>query len=78
MAPRLDREALAARAPERTRIYQDEAWVDCARYSAEALISSQRIEGPAVIEGHTATAWVPSGWTAALDTADNLILRRAS
>jgi N-methylhydantoinase A len=77
-APTLDREVAAARQPERTRIFHGAAWIDCMRYTAEALAPGQRLEGPAVIEGHTATAWVPGGWTATLDTADNLILRRAS
>jgi N-methylhydantoinase A len=76
-APRLDRETLASRAPEKTRIFHGEAWVDGSRYVAEALSAGQKIEGPAVIEGYTATTWVPPGWTAALDAADNLILRRA-
>ncbi len=32
-APRLDRETLAARAPEDAKIFQGEAWIDCARYA---------------------------------------------
>ena len=40
--------------------------------------AGQRIEGPAVIEGYTATTWVPPGWTAELDPADNMVLRRSS
>jgi N-methylhydantoinase A len=77
-APRLDREMLAARAPEATRIFHGEAWIDCARYTSEALTAGQKITGPAVIEGYTATTWVPPGWTAELDPADNMILRRPS
>jgi N-methylhydantoinase A len=77
-APRLDREALPVRAPEQTKIFHGDEWLDCARYTAEALSPGQRIDGPAVIEGHTATTWVPLGWTAALDASDNLILRRPS
>ena len=76
--PRLDREKLAARAPEQAKIFHDEAWHDCARHTAEALAAGQKIVGPAVIEGYTATTWVPPGWTAALDPADNLILRRSA
>ena len=76
--PRLDREIRARRQPEEARIFQAETWIDCARYAAEALGSDQRIDGPAVVEGHTATTLVPTGWTATLDAADNLILRRAS
>ena len=44
---------------------------------AEALSAGQTITGPAVIEGYTATTWVPPGWTAELDPADNMILRRS-
>ena len=76
--PRLDRETLEPGAAETTRIFHGETWIDCARHAAEALTSGQTIAGPAVIEGYTATTWVPPGWTAALDPADNLILRRAS
>jgi N-methylhydantoinase A len=78
MAPRLEREMLAARAAEKTKVFHGDAWLDCARFTAEALTAGQKIEGPAVIEGYTATTWVPPGWTAALDALDNLILRRAS
>jgi N-methylhydantoinase A len=77
-APRLDREMLAARAPEKSRVFHGEGWIDCARYTAEALTAGQEITGPAVIEGYTATTWVPPGWTAALDPTDNLIVRRSS
>ena len=75
-APKLDREMLAARAPEKARIFHGEGWIDCARYTAETLVAGQKITGAAVIEGYTATTWVPPGWTAELDAADNLILRR--
>jgi N-methylhydantoinase A len=76
-APKLDREKLAARAPEQAKIFHGEAWLDCDRHTAEALAAGQQIVGPAVIEGYTATTWVPPGWTAGLDAADNLILRRS-
>ncbi|SJZ88133.1 N-methylhydantoinase A [Enhydrobacter aerosaccus] len=78
LPPRLDREALATKPPERTRIFHGEQWIECARHTAEALTKDERIEGPAVVEGHTATTWVPAGWIATLDAADNLILRRAA
>ena len=76
-APKLDREKLAARAPEQAKIFHGESWLDCARHTAEALTTGQRIVGPAVIEGHTATSWVPPGWSAELDSHDNLILRKS-
>ena len=72
--PRLDREATKAGAAEKTKVFHGDRWLDCARHSAEAA----KVEGPAVIEGHTATTWVPPGWAAELDKADNLILRRSA
>ena len=76
-APKLDREKLAARAPEQAKIFHGETWLDCPRHTAEALEPAQKIVGPAVVEGHTATTWVAPGWTAELDPSDNLILRRS-
>ena len=76
--PRLDRETLAEQTPQRGKVFHGEAWIDCTRYSAEALTAGQHIDGPGVIEGYTATTWLPPGWTATVDTADNLILRRPS
>ena len=70
--PRLDREATVATAAQQTKVFHDERWLDCVRYPAEA----EKVVGPAIIEGHTATTWVPPGWTATLDQADNLILKR--
>ncbi len=75
-APRLDRESRAMRAPETAKVFDGEGWIDCRRYAAEALAQGEQLQGPAVIEGYTATTWVPPGWTAALDASDNLILRR--
>ena len=40
-------------------------------------MTGQKIVGPAVIEGHTATSWLPPGWHAELDDHDNLILRKS-
>ena len=77
-APKLDREKLAARAPDRAKIFNGEAWLECERHTAEALVPGQKIAGPAVIEGHTATTWVAPGWAAELDPSDNLILRRSA
>lgn len=75
--PQFDRDAVEARTPETARIFHGEAWVDCTRHTAEALTPGQRIDGPAVIEGYTATTWVAPGWTATLDAANNLVLRKA-
>src|SRR5262249_39700364 len=72
--PKLDRDKEASGTPERTKVFHGDGWIECARFDAEA----DNVSGPAVIEGYTATTWVPPGWTAVLDAADNLILRRAS
>jgi N-methylhydantoinase A len=75
-APKLDRPSATATAAEPARIFHGERWIECRRYSAEALAPGETLVGPAVIEGYTATTWVPPGWTATLDPADNLLLRR--
>ena len=72
--PRLDRDKGASRTPEPTKVFHGDGWIGCARYDGEA----EKVVGPAVIEGYTATTWVPPGWTATLDAADNLILRRSA
>ena len=72
--PRLDRDKATSHTPERTKVFHGDGWIECARYDAEA----DKVVGPAVIEGYTATTWVPPGWTATLDAADNLILRRSA
>jgi N-methylhydantoinase A len=74
--PKLERERVAPRPAEQARIHEGGAWIDCARHAAEAIPEGQAIAGPAVIEGYTATTYVPPGWTARIDAADNMVLRR--
>jgi len=76
--PTLEREQQPARAPETTRIFEGERWVDCTRHAAEAITAGQTIAGPAVIEGYTATTYVPSGWSATIDAADNMVVTKIS
>jgi N-methylhydantoinase A len=38
--------------------------------------ASQSIDGPALVEDKTSTLFIPAGWRAQLDTADNLILHK--
>ena len=45
----------------------------CMRQKRGAL---QSFDGPALVEDLTSTLFVPAGWHAQLDAADNLILRR--
>ncbi|HJQ58765.1 MAG TPA: hypothetical protein VJ890_17790, partial [Vineibacter sp.] len=74
--PTLARERLPARPPEKARIFEGESWVECARYAAEAMAVGDAVAGPAVIEGYTATTYVPSGWSATIDDADNMVVRK--
>jgi N-methylhydantoinase A len=72
--PTLERERKPPRAPEKARVFEGDGWVDCARYAAEAMAEGQAIAGPAVIEGYTATTYVPPGWSATIDAADNMVV----
>lgn len=74
--PRLARERRPETAPQSARIFHDDAWIDCPRHDADAIEPGARVAGPAVLEGYTATVWVPPGWTAEMDRADNLVMRR--
>jgi N-methylhydantoinase A len=76
--PTLERERQPARAPEKARVFEGEGWIDCARYAAEAMADGQTIGGPAVIEGYTATTYVPPGWSATIDDADNMVVTKTS
>ena len=48
----------------------------CRFYDRASLPMGADVQGPAVVEEQTATTFVPEGWTAAVDAAGNLILRR--
>jgi N-methylhydantoinase A len=76
VVPRLERESEGARKPETARLFDSKAWIDCARVPAETLAPGQRLDGPTVIEGYTATTFVPAGWRAEIDDADNMVVRR--
>jgi len=43
---------------------------------AATLPEGAAIQGPALIEGYSSTLWVPPGWSATRDAAQNLIMRR--
>ena len=36
----------------------------------------ESVAGPALIEGYSATTWVPPGWRIARDAAGNMLLRK--
>lgn len=50
--------------------------VDCRFVNRKVLARNTSLEGAAVIEDSTSTAFVPPGWSAVVDDADNLVLRR--
>jgi N-methylhydantoinase A len=45
---------------------------------AAALPAGTPLPGPALIEGYSSTTWVPPGWAATRDEAQNTLLRRAA
>jgi len=76
MVPKLERETADPRPPEVAPLFEGGRWIECARVAAEILAPGLRLQGPTVIEGFTATTFVPPGWRAEVDTADNLVLHR--
>jgi N-methylhydantoinase A len=50
-------------------------WSECRRYAASTVNKIDAAAIPAVIEGATATTFVPQGWSGTRDNADNLVLR---
>ena len=56
------------------RIFEDGRWRSAALYDRAKLNPGNRITGPAVITELSATTYLPTGWTAALDTFSNLVL----
>jgi N-methylhydantoinase A len=56
------------------RIFEDGRWRSAALYDRALLRPGNRIAGPAVITELSATTYLPTGWTAAVDTLSNLIL----
>ena len=47
-------------------------------FDAASLAPGTAITGPALIEGYSSSAWVPSAWTATRDAHANLIMRRTA
>lgn len=47
-------------------------------YAASDLATDDTIHGPAMIEGYSATTWVPPGWAARRDHAGNIMMRRTA
>ncbi len=60
------------------QIFEDGRWRRGALYDRTRLRAGDRIAGPAVIVELSATTWLPSGWTAAVDGFSNLVLTKSS
>ena len=73
---RLAAEAGEAQPAETLPVPVDGRSVECRFYWRPGLRAGFRAPGPAVIEEHTATTYVPPGWTLAVDAEGNLRLER--
>ena len=62
---------------EKCTVLESGTAVPAVAVARSALRSGSRIDGPAVIGDESSTTFVPSGWTAAVDTATNLLLTRS-
>jgi N-methylhydantoinase A len=56
------------------RIVEDRGWRSAVLYDRARLRPGNRIAGPAVITELSATSYLPTSWTAAVDSLSNLIL----
>ena len=60
------------------RIFEDGRWRSAALYDRALLHPGNRITGSAVITELSATTYLPTGWTAAVDALSNLVLTPTS
>jgi N-methylhydantoinase A len=56
------------------RMFEGGRWRDGALFDRHRLRPGSRFAGPAVVVELSATTYIPSGWTAAVDRLDNLTL----
>jgi N-methylhydantoinase A len=74
--PALREERAGAVPAEIGRVFDNRASLDCAILHAGVLKWDEPIRGPTLIEGFTATAYIPAGWLGTLDVHDNIVMRR--
>ncbi|MBT3332961.1 MAG: hydantoinase/oxoprolinase family protein, partial [Rhodospirillaceae bacterium] len=59
-----------------TKIFDRGEWRQCALLSRAAIaLETNGVPGPALVEDGTSTIFVPDGWTATVDTQDNILLK---
>ncbi|WP_440708948.1 hydantoinase/oxoprolinase family protein [Herbiconiux sp. YIM B11900] len=77
-APELDppRTPRVSGEPRNSTVVVAGAPLDAVIVERGALASSADLTGPAIVTDASATTFVPPGWTATLDTWDNLVLER--
>jgi N-methylhydantoinase A len=56
-------------------VFEQGQWQSCKRLARSALTSTGAA-GPALVEDVTSTLFVPPGWVARTDTADNVLMKQ--
>jgi N-methylhydantoinase A len=59
----------------RLRILETGGALDCALVPSSTLKPDAAVDGPALVEGYSSSAYIPPGWRAELDASDNLVVR---
>jgi N-methylhydantoinase A len=67
-----------AKPPATHPVFAEGNWVECRHLAGDHVKVGEPLDGPTIIEGSTATTYIPQGWHAELDQANNLILRKVS
>ncbi len=75
--PDMDESGESDRDPVDHPLFDAGRWADCQHLANGALKPGAKIDRLTIIEGSTATTLVPTGWTAELDSASNLIMKRS-
>ena len=58
------------------RAWDAGAFVDATIYDRERLTAGMTFTGPAIVEQYDTTCWIPSGWSATIDAAANMLLEK--
>jgi len=75
--PELRSAAGSGRQPVDHPVFDGGRWASCRHLASDALVPGATLAGAAIIEGSTATTFIPQGWHAELDAASNLIMKRS-
>ena len=75
--PELRNTASRAHPPALHPIFDGGRWDECRHLASDGLQDGEALAGPVIVEGSTATTFLPEGWVGALDGASNFIMRKA-